>query len=160
MQSLEEYLNCEKMIRKFKSNDLKEILRLEQKAFPKTPYDELIFVFYARIYPDNFLVYVEEFSDKTVGYIIFRPGGHIVSLAVDPMYERKGIGTKLVEEVFKVSNGYAKVEVRRSNKKAQMFYKKLGFFQSGSIPGFYDDEDAIVVIHSSDSEKSYLPKAS
>jgi len=150
--SFKEYLNCEKMIRKFKSKDLEEILRIEKKAFPKTPYDEPIFVYYTQIYPDNFLVYVEESSDKIFGYIIFRPGGHIVSIAVDPMYRRKGIGTKLMDDVLKVSNGNAKVEVRESNKIAQMFYKKLGFFQSGSIIGFYDNEDAIVMIYSSDSD--------
>jgi len=132
------------MIRKFKSKDLKEILRIEKKAFPKTPYDELIFIYYKKIYPDNFLVYVEESSDKIFGYIIFSPNGHIVSIAVDPIHRRKGIGNKLVEEVLKVTNSHAKVEVRESNKIAQMFYKKLGFIQSGSIIGFYDDEDAIV----------------
>jgi len=132
------------MIRKFRSKDLKEILRIEKKAFPKTPYDELIFIYYKQIYPDNFLVYVEESSDKIFGYIIFSPNGHIVSIAVDPIHRRKGIGNKLVEEVLKVTNSHAKVEVRESNKIAQMFYKKLGFIQSGSIIGFYDDEDAIV----------------
>ena len=147
-----------KMIRKFKSKDLKEILRLEKNTFPKTPYDKHIFIYYTQIYPDNFLVYVEESSDKILGYIIFCHGGYIVSLAVDLMYRRKGIGTKLVEEVLKVSNGNAKVEVREGNKIAQMFYKKLGFFQSGSILGFYDDEDAIVMIHSNDSEKPLFTK--
>ena len=146
------------MIRKFKSEDLNEILRLEKKAFPKTPYDKPIFIYYTQIYPDNFLVYVEESSDKIFGYIIFRPDGHIISLAVDPVYRRKGIGTKLVEEVLQASTGNAKVEVRKSNKIAQMFYKKLGFFQSGCILGFYDDEDAIVMIHGSDSEKPLFTK--
>jgi ribosomal-protein-alanine N-acetyltransferase len=99
------------------------------------------------MYPDKFLVYVEESSDKILGYIIFRPGGHIVSIAVDLPYRRRGIGTKLIKEVLKVSYGNAMVEVRVSNKIAQMFYKKLGFIGSGSIPGFYENEDAIVVIH-------------
>jgi len=158
MSSFKEYLNCEKMIRKFKSKDLKEILRLEKKAFPKTPYDKPIFIYYTQIYPDNFLVYVEESSDKIFGYIIFRPDGHIVSIAVDPVYRKKGIGTKLVEEVLQTSTGNAKVEVRESNKIAQMFYKKLGFFQLGCIIGFYDDEDAIVMLYSSDSKKPLFTK--
>ena len=146
------------MIRKFESKDLEEILRLEKNAFPKTPYDKPIFIYYTQIYPDNFLLYVEESSDKILGYIIFRHSGYIVSLAVDPMYRRKGIGTKFAEEVLTVSNGNAKVEIREGNKIAQMFYKKLGFFQSSSILGFYDDEDAIVMMRSSDSEKPLLTK--
>ena len=135
------------MIRKFKSEDLEEILRIEKTAFPKTPYDKPIFIYYTGMYPDKFLVYVEESSDKILGYIIFRPGGHIVSIAVDLPYRRRGIGTKLIKEVLKVSYGNAMVEVRVSNKIAQMFYKKLGFIESGSIPRFYENEDAIVMIH-------------
>lgn len=135
------------MIRKFKSEDLEEILRIEKTAFPKTPYDEPIFIYYAGMYPDNFLVYMEESSDKILGYIIFRPGGHIVSIAVDLPHRRRGIGTKLIKEVLKVSYGNAMVEVRVSNKIAQMFYKKLGFIGSGSIPRFYENEDAIVMIY-------------
>jgi len=141
------------MIRKFKGEDLEEILRIEKTSFPKTPYDELTFIYYVGMYPDNFLVYMEESSDKILGYIIFRPGGHIVSIAVDLPYRRRGIGTKLMQEVLKVSYGNAMVEVRVSNKIAQMFYKKLGFIGSGSIPGFYENEDAIVMIHRSSNKK-------
>jgi len=135
------------MIRKFESEDLEEILRIEKTAFPKTPYDKPIFIYYTGMYPDKFLVYVEESSDKILGYIIFRPGGHIVSIAVDLPYRSRGIGTKLMKEVLKVSYGNKMVEVRVSNKIAQMFYKKLGFIESGSIPRFYENEDAIVMIH-------------
>ena len=141
------------MIRRSKSEDLEEILRIEKTAFPKTPYDESIFIYYAGMYPDNFLVYMEESSDKILGYIIFHPGGHIVSIAVDLPYRRKGIGTKLIQEVLKVSYGIAMIEVRESNKIAQMFYKKLGFIVSGSIPRFYENENAIVMIHRSSSKK-------
>ena len=141
------------MIRKFESEDLEEILRIEKTSFPKTPYDEPIFIYYAGMYPDNFLVYMEESSDKILGYIIFRPGGHIVSIAVDLPYRRRGIGTKFMQEMLKVSYGNAMVEVRVSNKIAQMFYKKLGFIGSSSIPGFYENEDAISMIHRSSIKK-------
>ena len=140
-----------KIIRKFKTKDLKEILRIEKNSFPKTHYDKHIFIYYAEMYPDNFLVYLEESSDKILGYIIFHHDGHIVSIAVDPMYRRRGIGTSLIREVLKVSYGNAIVEVRESNKIAQMFYKKLGFFQSGNILGYYDNEDAIVMAYSNSS---------
>ena len=141
------------MIRKFKSEDLDEILRIEKTSFPKTPYDELTFIYYLGKYPDNFLVYVEESSDKILGYIIFCPSGHIVSIAVDLPYRRRGIGTKLMQEALKVSYGNAMVEVRVRNRIAQMFYKKLGFIVSGGIPGFYENENAIVMTHRSSSKK-------
>ena len=142
------------MIRKFKSNDLREILRLEKKAFPKTPYYAPIFIYYAQLYPNNFLVYVDESSHRIFGYIIFYREGHILSIAVDPKYRRKGIGSSLIKEVIKLLDGNAKVEVRVSNKGAQMFYKKLGFTRSGIISRYYDNEDAIVMIRSIDIKKS------
>lgn len=135
------------MIRKFERKDLKEILGIEKKSFPKTPYDELIFLQYAERHPDSFLLYLEESSDKILGYIIFQPDGHIISIAVNLMHRRRGIGTRLMKEVLKASYGNALVEVRKSNTIAQKFYKKLGFIQLGSIPWFYEDEDAIVMIY-------------
>lgn len=135
------------MIRKFKKEDLKEILGIEKTSFPKTPYDKLVFLQYAEMYPDNFLVYIEESSDKILGYIIFQPDGHVISIAVNSLYRRRGIGTRLIKEVLKYSHGIAMVEVRESNSIAQTFYKKLGFIQLGTIPWFYEDEGAFVMIY-------------
>ena len=135
------------MIKKFNVRYLKEILRIEKKAFPKTPYDEFTFLYYAWLYPDNFLMYIEESSNKIIGYIIFTSDGHIISVAVDYLHRRKEIGTKLVREALKVSRGNARVEVRESNKVAQMFYKKLGFTQFDVTQKYYEDENAIVMIH-------------
>jgi len=135
------------MIKKFNVRYLKEILRIEKKAFPKTPYDELTFLYYAGLYPDNFLMYIDESSNKIIGYIIFTSDGHIISVAVDYLHRRKGIGTKLVRETLRMSKGNARVEVRESNRIAQMFYKKLGFTQFDVTQKYYEDENAIVMIH-------------
>ena len=135
------------MIKKFNVRYLKEILRIEKKAFPKTPYDELTFLYYAGRYPDNFLMYIDESSNKIIGYIIFTSDGHIISVAVDYLHRRKGIGTELVREALRVSKGNARVEVRESNRVAQMFYKKLGFTQFDVTQKYYEDENAIVMIH-------------
>jgi ribosomal-protein-alanine N-acetyltransferase len=126
---------------------MKEIMRIEKKAFPKTPYDSYTFLYYAMLYPNTFLVYLEESSNKIRGYIIFRPDGYIISVAVDHQIRRKGIGNQLVSKVLTVSKGKARVEVRKSNKVAQMFYKKLGFKQINVIQNFYGDEDANVMIY-------------
>jgi ribosomal-protein-alanine N-acetyltransferase len=134
------------MIRKFNRADLEEIMDIEKNAFPKLPYSRFTFLYYVGMNPDNFWVYVEKSVNKVVGYIIFYPDGHIVSIAVGPMYRRKGIGTKLVEEVLKESNGDAMVEVRESNSVAQQFYKKLGFVLQAIIPHYYGNEDALVMI--------------
>jgi ribosomal-protein-alanine N-acetyltransferase len=134
------------MIRKFRMTDLDTILQIEQKSFPKLPYDRFTFRYYARAYPDQFLVYVTG-SGRLAGYIIFYPHGHIVSLAVHPAYRRGGIGTELVAEVVKRTGGSALVEVRRSNEVARQFYAQLGFKLRGVIRGYYADEDALVMVH-------------
>ena len=138
------------MIRKFKLSDLATILGIEKEAFPKSPYNRFSFLYYASIYPDNFLVYVYKDTGmglkKIVGYIIFYPEGHIVSIAVDPAYRRRGIGTELVEEVLKRTKGTARVEVRESNEVAKKFYTQLGFTVQTVIPEYYSDEDALVMV--------------
>ena len=135
------------MIRKFRMSDLDAILRIEKKAFPKSPYSRFTFLYYASAYADNFLVYVlVDKEEKVVGYIIFYPGGHIVSIGVHPAYRRRGIGTELVGEVLKVTKGNASVEVRESNEVAKEFYKHLGFSLRTIIPKYYGDEDALVMI--------------
>jgi len=141
------------MIRKFTNSDLDAILRIEEEAFPKSPYNEFIFLYYAEAYPDNFLVYTYDDAgtglselSEIVGYIIFYPQGHIVSIAVHPAYRRRGIGTELVAEVLKRTRGIASVEVRASNEVAKTFYKRLGFSLRTIIPRYYGDEDALVMV--------------
>jgi ribosomal-protein-alanine N-acetyltransferase len=138
------------MIRKFTNSDLNAISRIEEEAFPKSPYNSFVFLYYAEAYPDNFLVYVYDDTGKglhkTVGYIIFYPQGHIVSIAVHPAYRRRGIGTELVAEVLKRTKGIASVEVRASNEVAKTFYKHLGFSLRTIIPQYYGDEDALVMV--------------
>jgi len=138
------------MIRKFTNSDLDAILRIEREAFPKSPYNRVTFLYYAEAYPDNFLVYTyddtEKGLDEIVGYIIFYPQGHIVSIAVHSAYRRRGIGTELVAEVLKRANGVASVEVRASNEVAKTFYEHLGFSLRTIIPRYYGDEDAFVMV--------------
>jgi len=138
------------MIRRFNWSDLEDILGIEKKAFPKSPYSRFTFLYYASAYRDNFLVYVHEDKGKGLnkigGYIIFYPDGHIVSIAVHPAYRRRGIGTKLVGEVLKVTKGNASVEVRESNEMAKEFYTHLGFSLQVIIPKYYGDEDALLMI--------------
>ena len=130
-------------VRRFKLSDLNQILQIEAYAFPKTSYTSQIFLHYHHAFPDTFLV-IEE--DKLLGYIIFTPDGHIISLAVDPAHRRKGIGTKLMNACgsqFKISRFW--VEVRESNIGAHRFYEKLGFQFKSKICLYYGTEDAYVL---------------
>ncbi|VUT26144.1 MAG: putative N-acetyltransferase [Candidatus Methanolliviera sp. GoM_oil] len=131
------------MIRKFTHRDMRRILEIESNSFPKSAYDRFTFFYFSRLY--QFLVYKDE---KIIAYIIFdERNGHIASIAVDPLHRRRGIGTRLVEEVLKTC-GRAWAEVRVSNKTAQAFYEVLGFIKIAVIPNYYREEDAHVMARS------------
>jgi ribosomal-protein-alanine N-acetyltransferase len=132
------------MIRLFTPPDIDRILEIEAQAFPKSPYSRSIFASLYQSNPATFLVYGEE---NILGYLVYTPEGHIVSIAVDPRHRRKGIGTQLVMEVFRNSTGeFIWVEVRETNIGAQAFYEKLGFGKKGVVPRYYGTEDALIMV--------------
>jgi ribosomal-protein-alanine acetyltransferase len=132
------------MIRPFTLSDMDRILEIESKAFPKSPYSRGIFARLYRSNPSTFLVYGEE---EILGYVVYTPEGHIISIAVDPRHRRKGIGTSLVMEATRNYMGdFMWVEVRESNSGAQAFYEKLGFRKRGVIPRYYWTEDAYIMV--------------
>lgn len=130
------------MIRKFDVRDMKRILQIEKDSFPKTFYDKHIFSYLSRCC--EFLVY-ESTREGIMGYTTFDPkDGHLISIAVDLLHRRRGIGKSLMEEVLK-SCKRVWLEVRRSNTVAQSFYEKLGFVKTGILSNYYGDEDALVM---------------
>ncbi|MFH1569156.1 MAG: ribosomal protein S18-alanine N-acetyltransferase [Gemmatimonadota bacterium] len=76
---------------------------------------------------------------------------HVVSLAVDEPYRRRGWGSLLVEELLRRgaarSCRICRLEVRRSNRAAQGLYGRCGFAAAGVEPGYYTRpaEDALVL---------------
>ena len=138
------------MIRRFRISDLDDILDIERHAFPKSPYSWATFVNLQWIYPETFLVYVEERSPAReptlLGYIIFSQDGHIISIAIHPEHRRRGIGRALIQRVIgspHIRRVWA--EVRKGNHGAQAFYLQLGFSTVGLASGYYGDEDALIV---------------
>jgi len=130
-------------IRKFKTDDIDKILEIEAQAFPKTPYSREVFLIYAEHFPDSFVI-VETDRDL-VGYIIFDIGGHIHSTAVKRPYRRKGFGKMLFTHALKCAKGRLWLEGRSKNSAAIMFYKKLGMKVVGTIPNYYQTDDALIM---------------
>jgi ribosomal-protein-alanine N-acetyltransferase len=131
------------MIRRFELADLEEILEIEAQVFPKSSYSAEMFLYYYRLCSDTFLVFEEE---KVLGYIIFKPDGHVISLAVDPSRRRKGVGRRVMDVCGSQCRGdMLLVEVRVGNVAAQEFYKKLGFQVKRKVRLYYGTEDAYVM---------------
>ena len=81
----------------------------------------------------NFVIIYAKNEKNILGFIIIKVLGNeaeIINIAVDPKYQRRGIGIKLFNHIV---NTYEKnlerfiLEVSSSNIKALSFYKKIGF---------------------------------
>jgi len=138
------------IIREFKRPDIKRVLEIETDSF-KDPYPSSILI---DIYNLGAGFLVAQHYNIVVGYIIFwikyENEGHIISLAVDKKYRKKGVGKKLVDHaitLFERCNvKEIKLEVRIGNRGARKFYRKIGFEEKEIIKDYYEDgEDAVIM---------------
>lgn len=138
------------MIRPFSPVDLPTLLQIEKESFPKSPYNWMTFMELYILYPETFLVFTdkpsEEGKEKILGYIVYSPEGHIISIAVHPQHRRKGIGRTLIQKAMEdPPKKELWAEVRRSNRGALAFYFKMGFKITGMVPNYYGNEDALII---------------
>jgi ribosomal-protein-alanine N-acetyltransferase len=96
---------------------------------------------------------------ELLGFLVFHnliDFGHIVNLAVLPLYRKQGVASWLLAATGAIlsEQGVRSVllEVRESNQAAKQLYQKFRFRVIGSRPNYYQDnlEDALVM-------KSELP---
>ena len=148
-------------LRRFQPDDLEKVIHINQVCLPEN-YSTYFFMELHERYPETFIV--AEVAGEVVGYIMCRietglpdfgllgitKRGHVISIAVLPEYQRKGIGEALIREamvhmrLYKAKDCY--LEVRVSNAPAIDLYKKLGFDTSRTVHGYYaDGEDAAIM---------------
>jgi len=148
-------------LRRFQPDDLDRVMHINRVCLPEN-YATYFFLDLYERFPETFIV-AEEAGD-IVGYVMCRietgfpdfgllgiaKRGHVISIAVLPEHQRKGVGTALMKEVmsrmrvYKAKECY--LEVRVSNTPAVNLYEKLGFEKSRVIHGYYaDGEDAYIM---------------
>ncbi|MGZ7048416.1 MAG: ribosomal protein S18-alanine N-acetyltransferase [Methanobacterium sp.] len=139
------------IIREFKRPDIKRVLEIEIESF-NDPYPPSILT---DIYNLGAGFLVAQHDNIVVGYIIFwiryEDEGHIISLAIDKKYRKKGMASELVKNVIniftKCNLREIKLEVRKGNKGARKFYQKMGFDEKDILESYYEDgEDAVIMI--------------
>jgi ribosomal-protein-alanine N-acetyltransferase len=68
---------------------------------------------------------------------------HLMNLAVDPDYRRRGVGSRLVAELLakltQQRRTLLEFEVRETNRAAQEFFKSLGLRAVEVLHGFYEE---------------------
>ena len=131
--------------------DLDDVDEIEQRAYA-TPWSRTMFA--SEIAKASSICLGAFEGERLVGYIInsrYVDAWHVMNVAVDPRYRRRGIATRLLDRLFEVTaddgrRGYT-LEVRVSNEAAIALYERLGFERRGMRRGYYTDnrEDALIM---------------
>jgi ribosomal-protein-alanine N-acetyltransferase len=117
-------------------------------------------------------VWREELSSPFGLYLVLEEGGsvsghmgvkivadevHVTTLAVRPKSRRRGFARALMRAALAdpaaVGARRVYLEVRPSNAAARALYRSLGFVQAGLRPGYYGDEDALLLTLDLDSAR-------
>jgi ribosomal-protein-alanine N-acetyltransferase len=133
------------VLRRCQALDVEGIYEVERKSFkPDDVYSVELLRFLCSYCGDHSYVYVAD--GKIIGYIITCIEGnaaHVISIATDPQYRRRGVGKSLlctalsllakgeVQEVF--------LEVRVTNETALSLYRAAGFEVVEVLKNYYSD---------------------
>jgi ribosomal-protein-alanine N-acetyltransferase len=144
-------------IRTLGLGDLDAIEAIEKRAY-RTPWSRSMFAS-ELAKPTSICLGAFE-GERLMGYTInsrYVDAWHVMNVAVDPEYQRRGVASQLLERLFELTadderRGYT-LEVRVSNQDAIHLYEKLGFEPRGVRRGYYTDnrEDALIMWRDSKS---------
>ena len=98
---------------------------------------------------------VLEYDEAVIGFAIFSPvipESHLLNIAIDPAYHKKGLGDKLLKHVILQNKAVGvkviTLEVRVSNLIAINLYEKNGFYKDAIRLNYYsgtEKEDALLM---------------
>jgi ribosomal-protein-alanine N-acetyltransferase len=138
-------------VRPLTLGDLDDIDEIEQRAYV-TPWSRTMFA--SEIAKPSSICLGAFEGERLVGYVInsrYVDAWHVMNVAVDPRYRRRGVASQLLGRLFELTEhdgrrGYT-LEVRVSNEGAIGLYERLGFERRGIRRGYYTDnrEDALIM---------------
>lgn len=125
----------------FQQSDTESVIALWKQVFSdKQPHNNPALVINQKLATQPELFFVAEIDSVIVGTIMAGYDGHrgwLYTVAVNPQYRRRSIGTKLVQHAEKAltAMGCLKInlQVRASNAEVVEFYQKLGYQTDGNI---------------------------
>jgi len=129
--------------------DLSQVLSVERRAFT-SPWSLSMFVLELTKPSGIHLAALEDSQIR--GYLIcarYEEAYHVMTLAVDPDHQRRGIASALLEAMLERAGPDANytLDARVSNTGAISLYERFGFRAVGTRPRYYSDngEDAIIM---------------
>ncbi len=139
-------------IRLSNSSDLKSLLVIENNTNP-SPWTEKQMQSSFDVGHHSFLC--EDNNENVIGFVIYvavEQEAHLLNIAVDNNYQRKGIGSILINHLKKqvqaMGINLITLEVRVSNSNAISFYKKHNFVEDAIRANYYSKpkpEDALLM---------------
>jgi ribosomal-protein-alanine N-acetyltransferase len=137
-------------VRPLRYPDLPQVIAVERRVFP-TPWSLAMFVL--ELSKQSGVCLAAFSGERLVGYLIcsrYDTVWHIMNIAVDHDFQRRGLASALLAELYeRVEDPAARftLEVRRSNAVAIHLYEREGFRAAGMRRRYYQDngEDALVM---------------
>ncbi len=132
---LEELMPPRVQVRSADKRDLAQISAIQATALEASQWQ-----------PGDYLAFdcrVAVRQGKLAGFVVSRQVAdkerEILNIMVHPDFRRLGIATELLRTELSRSPGVHFLEVRESNAAARQLYKRLGFEDAGTRPGYYDN---------------------
>ena len=131
---------------------LRTVVRIEQSVYP-TPWSHNLFLSEIALRISRVYL-VARVGGAVVGYggvMLVGEDAHVTTIAVDPAWQRRQIGTRLLLQLTRaaIERGARNLtlEVRVSNRGAQELYRGFGFAPVGVRRGYYVEtkEDALIM---------------
>jgi ribosomal-protein-alanine N-acetyltransferase len=132
------------ILRRVCAADLESILAIERQASPKSCYPREVIQWYIDNLAGTFVVVVS--GMEVVGYAIYDDDGHVCSMAIKPAFRRQGLGRRLIWYAAQHVGKRLWLEVRTRNRGAIAFYRRLGLREVGTVPAYYGDDDALIMV--------------
>ncbi|MDT8368538.1 MAG: ribosomal protein S18-alanine N-acetyltransferase [Longimicrobiales bacterium] len=138
-------------IRRMEARDIARVVELESAAFTSPWHAH---TFHRLLDREGSELLVVEIEDKLVGYAVLWcvvDQAELANIAVDPEWQRRGIGSRLLETVLERARARGVIElfleVRAGNRVARELYHRRGFVPVGVRRDYYDAprEDACVL---------------
>jgi len=138
-------------LRRLKLADIPSIEQVERRAYT-TPWSRTMFA--GEIAKPTSRCFGAFDDERLAGYLIvsrYVDAWHIMNVAIDEPYRRRGLACHMLEQLFAETSGDGTrgytLEVRVSNHGAIRLYERLGFQPTGIRRGYYTDnrEDALIM---------------